>query len=222
MMLAFIECGCAIDFLPKRTNKPPSLPNKSNEHTNTCSFLAVAIYSIGHQDSRNDLVSNSCNSRTNNRCNIPVKGWSLLNADQEDHNSTDSEQITRIAEPQSEFRLGTLLDLALAAIHPEVRQRTAKLGTDEGAHDHADELETKLLGVEVELFAEELRGLDRDQNATEEEYHRVCGRWNKYTSTGSEYKRLDVVPPCQWRGIDAFEIEVFLFEARAGVLYAPA
>jgi len=92
--------------------------------------------------------------------------WSLLNADQEDDETNNSEQIARIAEPEAIFGHWANAFLA-SSVHPEIGKRPTELLADESANDHGNKLQTKLLRVEVELGTKELRSLDGDQHIAE-------------------------------------------------------
>lgn len=106
---------------PEGPNKAPGLPHECDKDSNTTRFLWVAVNSIRDQHSGDDLVPCCGDSSTDNRRDVPVTHWSLVDADQEDYQTADREKNANVAEPKSELRLGLLRGGFLrTSTHPHV------------------------------------------------------------------------------------------------------
>ena len=65
--------------------------------------------------------------------------------------------------------------LASLALHPEIRQNTSELFTNDSSDDNAGELISDLLSVELVLLLEQLRNLNGDKDGSKQEDHGVRG-----------------------------------------------
>jgi hypothetical protein len=67
----------------------------------------------------------------------------------------------------------------MLATHEPVRTETADLFTEYGTNNKTNELEPDLLGVEVELWGEDLGDLDCEEHGSEVEDYAVGDRWEE-------------------------------------------
>lgn len=162
-------------YSPKRPEESPNLTDKRDTDTHAGCLVGITINGICDQDRGDDLVPHGTNGRANNGCYGPVSVRCCLGADQEDNQTDDGQGETEVAEPDPVLWLWLSPKSAFALLHPEIGHDTAKLLTDDGADDKAEELETYLLWVQIEFCFQQVWDLDCGQDTREKEDHRICG-----------------------------------------------
>lgn len=139
----------------------------------------MAIYRIRHEHRRNDLISARPNTNPNDGRNIPVHAGRLLQAHAKNNQPNDDEHEAKVGDPQPVLwrRPQPVAELLGLAVEPPVAEGTAELLADDGADDHAEELEAQLLRVEAEFRDEDLRDFDGEEDGDEAEGYGVgdCG-----------------------------------------------
>lgn len=122
--------------------------------------------------------------------------------------------MANVAQPQTKLRVRPA-SLPLPRPHPLVGGEAANLLAEDGADDEADVLEADLLGVEAELFGEDLWHLEGCHYAAPEEDHGVGDGGEADKDAECESEGGDEGSGIQGRGVDAVEAEEL---ADAGVL----
>ncbi|KAJ4052036.1 hypothetical protein NW753_000025 [Fusarium oxysporum] len=82
-------------------------------------------------------------------------------------------------------------------------------------HNHTNELETELLGIEPELLAKQVGYFHSNKRVAEKEHHSVRGRRKYDTDLAPEPKGMNEIVERQRAGIDTFEVEILSLERRA-------
>jgi len=126
--------------------------------------LVVAVYCIRDEDGSDKLVSECRDTDSDDGRHVIVTQVLGLNA--EDEEADEGAEEARVGEPETVLRSHgpRSSQLGGSTPHEEIRTVAADLLADDGTDDHPEELETDLLGVEVEFRREELRDLDGEEH----------------------------------------------------------
>lgn len=127
--------------IPERTDETPDLTDKRDEDTDAGRLFGMAVYSIGDQDRRYDLVSNTGDRDPDHGSDIPMQLHGILRLHEENHHAHNRQHEPGVAQPKPILGLRPhATHLLRLAIHPVVAQAAAQLLADDGAEDDAEEL----------------------------------------------------------------------------------
>jgi hypothetical protein len=115
--------------------------------------------------------------------------------------------MANITQPKAEFRRGRFSSALLTHKHPAIGYEPADLFANDRSDNDTEELQTDLLGVQVELGRVDLGDLDCERDTSPEENHCVGYSRNGHAWFHHVAQGLEEVPECQRCRVDAAESE---------------
>lgn len=172
----------------------------------------MRVHRVGSQHGGDHLVSEGGDTSSHNRSDRPLSLFGLLSTDEEDDISRDRQEKSDVAQPQPVLGCGLLLDATCTGVHPDIRHHSAQLLTKQRTNDQSDELQSQLLGIQLEFALEQLRDLHRYHHTGKEEHHRVCHRSDEDRDVGKEGERVEELRNLDRRRIDPTDRDVLALE----------